>query len=334
HTTRQSWETSLGSPATEPDIADLLGEEFTGALLMGGRSTTSANYTEERGKSTVRHDGRTNAVSAAGNARINHAGAAVTTEIADDHCRHSWLESIGPGNNGFENVYIQAIASGGQVYVHHNILGNNDASTSAAQHGVRCNATNGAICVFFNIVYGHGGNGIQSQTGGASSVFYNNTVYRCNRSNTGGGVRGGIRSTDTDWTVYNNAAMENLQADFLETGGTFDYNASDDATGDDEGSNGLINRTPADEFVSPTSTYTALDLLLLSTSTLIGEGTDISGSGLPDITLDIKGDTITAPYPIGAAYYVAAGGATTRGTPFGHRGTAFNGGRTFHGIIQ
>lgn len=28
------------------------------------------------------------------------------------------------------------------------------------------------------------------------------------------------------------------------------------------------------------------------------------------------------------------GGGTTRGTPFGHRGTAFNGGRTFHGIIQ
>jgi hypothetical protein len=30
----------------------------------------------------------------------------------------------------------------------------------------------------------------------------------------------------------------------------------------------------------------------------------------------------------------AGGGGTTRGTPFGHRGTAFNGGRTFHGIIQ
>lgn len=28
------------------------------------------------------------------------------------------------------------------------------------------------------------------------------------------------------------------------------------------------------------------------------------------------------------------GGATTRGTPFGHRGTAFNGGRIMHGIIQ
>jgi hypothetical protein len=29
----------------------------------------------------------------------------------------------------------------------------------------------------------------------------------------------------------------------------------------------------------------------------------------------------------------AAGGGATRGTPFGHRGTAFNGGRTFHGIL-
>lgn len=31
---------------------------------------------------------------------------------------------------------------------------------------------------------------------------------------------------------------------------------------------------------------------------------------------------------------VGAAPSTTRGTPFGHRGTAFNGGRTFHGIIQ
>lgn len=31
---------------------------------------------------------------------------------------------------------------------------------------------------------------------------------------------------------------------------------------------------------------------------------------------------------------IVVGGATTRGTPFGHRGTAFNGGRTHLGIIQ
>jgi hypothetical protein len=34
------------------------------------------------------------------------------------------------------------------------------------------------------------------------------------------------------------------------------------------------------------------------------------------------------------AFKAVAGGGTTRGTPFGHRGTAFNGGRTYHGIIQ
>lgn len=31
---------------------------------------------------------------------------------------------------------------------------------------------------------------------------------------------------------------------------------------------------------------------------------------------------------------LAGGAATTRGTPFGHRGTAFGGGRTFHGILN
>lgn len=31
---------------------------------------------------------------------------------------------------------------------------------------------------------------------------------------------------------------------------------------------------------------------------------------------------------------LGGGAAATRGTPFGHRGTAFNGGRTFHGIVQ
>lgn len=34
------------------------------------------------------------------------------------------------------------------------------------------------------------------------------------------------------------------------------------------------------------------------------------------------------------ATFTEGGAATTRGTPFGHRGTAFNGGRTFNGIIN
>lgn len=42
----------------------------------------------------------------------------------------------------------------------------------------------------------------------------------------------------------------------------------------------------------------------------------------------------SAAYVLKCAAFKLAGGATTRGTPFGHRGTAFNGGRTFHGILQ
>lgn len=48
------------------------------------------------------------------------------------------------------------------------------------------------------------------------------------------------------------------------------------------------------------------------------------------------GGGTTGPFSIVAVEIKndGAGGATTRGTPFGHRGTAFNGGRTFHGIIN
>jgi hypothetical protein len=37
---------------------------------------------------------------------------------------------------------------------------------------------------------------------------------------------------------------------------------------------------------------------------------------------------------IDAALGGGGGGGTTRGTPFGQRGTAFNGGRTFYGPMR
>lgn len=48
------------------------------------------------------------------------------------------------------------------------------------------------------------------------------------------------------------------------------------------------------------------------------------------------GGSVDGWVAVAAAFQGAGGGGggTTRGTPFGHRGTAFNGGRTFHGIIQ
>jgi hypothetical protein len=55
-------------------------------------------------------------------------------------------------------------------------------------------------------------------------------------------------------------------------------------------------------------------------------GTTTPGTSNSNAFADIGG--------IGIEIKVDAGGAATRGTPFGHRGTAFNGGRSFNGILQ
>lgn len=47
-----------------------------------------------------------------------------------------------------------------------------------------------------------------------------------------------------------------------------------------------------------------------------------------------SGSSLTCLSHIGWEFVSSGGGSTTRGTPFGHRGTAFNGGRTFNGILQ
>lgn len=49
-----------------------------------------------------------------------------------------------------------------------------------------------------------------------------------------------------------------------------------------------------------------------------------------------SGDFTGSIWATAGLHLVAASGgaAATRGTPFGHQGTAFNGGRTFHGILQ
>lgn len=81
-----------------------------------------------------------------------------------------------------------------------------------------------------------------------------------------------------------------------------------------------------------TSVYAELD----GASHVVGE---ICRQLVASGTTDAYGTTISAApnnSVISVVVYKEAGGGggTTRGTPFGHRGTAFNGGRTFHGIIQ
>lgn len=306
YTTRQAWEDALAGTLSAAEIADCLGEEFTGALSMSGHVTTSSFYMECRGKAGARHDGRRNSVSGLGNARVNYAGSGFICGIFDEHCRYSWMESVGPGNNDVDHVIVASLSAGAVVYIHHNLIGNDGAATTGANHGATINGGNGTCHFYFNFLWGFGGNGIRGQSQAAGSAGYNNTIYKNNRANIAGGVRAGIRSDDADFTWNNNAVFETLNNNFIETAGTFNYNAADTASV--TGANSLSSRTTANEFVNPTTTYSALDLRLKSGNTLDAAGVDLSGSGLPDITLDITGTTISGAYPIGAHKFVSGGG--------------------------
>lgn len=305
YTTRQAWEDSLAGTLLAAEISDCLGEAFTGALQMAGHVTTASFYMECRGKAGFRHDGRRNSVSGLGNARVAHAANAITTDIADEYVRYSWMEQIGPGNNGTDAVFVQAIAgTGSAIYIHHNIIGNDGASTSAANHGCRVNGTNGNVSVYRNYIFGFGGNGAQGQSAQASA-FYNNTIYGNNRSNTAAGARAGIRGDDADFTYHNNAVFDNLITNFAENAGTFDYSATNSAS--PTGANSIGSLTTANQFENPTTTWASIDLRLKSGSALIGEGSDLSGTGLPEIATSIRGLAVTGNWDIGADQFVAAG---------------------------
>lgn len=70
-----------------------------------------------------------------------------------------------------------------------------------------------------------------------------------------------------------------------------------------------------------------------SADTSLGTSTDATyASGVPGLHCYNGGTGATMDNWVGGN--ITYGGSTTRGMPFGHKGTAFNGGRTFHGIIQ
>jgi hypothetical protein len=75
-----------------------------------------------------------------------------------------------------------------------------------------------------------------------------------------------------------------------------------------------------------------LDFRIKSTSALKDTGTTDSTNNATDIVGTARPQG--SAYDVGCWEYAATGGGTTRGTPFGQRGTAFNGGRTFYGPMR
>lgn len=298
YTTKQAWEDSLPATITEPEIGQGLAEEFTGALNLSGITTSAANYVEWRAKAGARHDGRAHAVSGLGNCRTNHSGAVSTIQANLNYCRIAWDEIRGPGNNTFSCIIVDNVTSS-EIYIHHNIL-HNDGASIGANPGIYLDDGSAFIAyVYSNIIYGFGADGIRIFAVAAGSLIDSNTIAFCNLEGAGGGA--GIRANvDADPAIRNNASFSNQNLDIRGTAGTMDYNATSDGTGDDEGANGLANLVTTSQFVSGTSTYSTIDLRLKAGSALIGEGQDLSGSGLPDVTLDITGAVRSSTWDIGA----------------------------------
>ncbi len=144
----------------------------------------------------------------------------------------------------------------------------------------------------------------------ANSVCLCNTFYKNNLDNSVG--NGGILTGSTNFLIENNACFDNLQADIYGTAGTLDYNATSDTTGDDEGANGIANLTTANQFVNPTATWTATDLLHKAGHGMT-PGTTFDPATYPEINVPIQNGAsrtiVSGTWDIGAGQYVAAGGA-------------------------
>lgn len=309
-----------GVSLADAEIGRMMAQEFTAAFNFDGRTTTSTLYGELQAEPGAEHDGRHHAQSGLGNARFNHSGAVATVRLRDDFVRLAWMEVQGPGNNNFACVQIVDVAAGSQIYVHHNILHNDWASTAADNSGI---ITFDADCQWFvyrNIFFGFGGTGVRTDQAAANSVIFYNTVYGNNRNFTGAdNSRGGIAvgsAADTNVAMRYNAAFRNRNVDIRLTRGIQNYNYSSDASAANEGAQSVGNVDTTLQFVSPidvsgsSATWASLNLLLISGASLIGAGVVESNATYPEIDYPVNDryNALGASWDIGAAQFGAGGG--------------------------
>jgi len=313
-TTPQAWEDNLDAELTEVEIGQCLGEEFTAGTSFDGHTCAADKYYHLTAKSGNEHDGRSNAVSAAGNARV-HITSANTYPflLMDEYVRISWMEVRETSAARRPLIYLLSVGAC-DIQIHHNIIYSEHTSPLAGQLGIQVNDADCVAKVYRNIIYGVDEDGAALASAAVGCAFLHNTIYNCNHVDTAG--RGGIACTDADWEIKCNASFDNSTGgngkDIVDATGTLDYNATSDTTGDDEGANGIADLTTADQFTNPTTTWADCDLTIKAGADLIDEGTSFSADTYPEINVAItKGATratISGTWDIGADEYAAAGG--------------------------
>ncbi len=312
YTTPQAWEDALVNNEGVL-VGECYGEVFA-RVAFDGVAYNSTNYPHLTAHAGNEHDGRAHEVSAKGNARIEW-DSNNTLNILDDYMRVSWLEVKGNGNQDIQSILIRYQASGKSIIFRHCICHNNAASATGGNRGLLLWPT-GLAYVYRNIFYGYGSDGVSPWAGEAGCLFACNTIYSCNGANSVS--YGGFNTDSANWTIENNACFTNKQYDIRGVAGTLDYNATSDTTGDDEGANGIANLTTANQFVNPTTTWAATDLLHKAGHGMT-PGTTFNPATYPEIDVPIQNGAtrtaITGTWDIGAGQYVTAGSTSPSTSP-------------------
>lgn len=171
---------------------------------------------------------------------------------------------------------------------------------------------------FYNIVtFGNFG-GLYSGNG-------TDNLYHCSSSGITGGTFG-FRAAGGTVNCYACIAKNHGFGDFSGAGG--DYNVSGDTSA--PGANSWISQTGV--FVNESSGTFDLHLAVAKYGSY--PTANYQGS-VAALSLDIDNNARPTVNPnCGCDEPAGGGGGATRGMPFGTRGTAFNGGRTFRGLIR
>ncbi|MFQ5493935.1 MAG: hypothetical protein ACE5EX_01005 [Phycisphaerae bacterium] len=304
-----SWLNSLPGTLTEIETGECKAEAFVENVTINNSITAVDKYILLTASATARHDGRANAVSGAGNARVD-AGTTKSKKsisISDDHCRVEWLEWLNAGGGPKAATHAFEIlgqtAADAVEHINANIIHNDEQSSRNGNVAIRPTDPDADLECYRNIVYGMGGSMFRNTDNSGHTNFYNNTGWKNNKS--GDVLVKGVWSSLVNTTIKNNVSFDTSGADdYLITNATTSNNASTDATGD----TGLINLTATEELVNPSSlgfpNWSQTDLLQKSGATLNDAGTAL---GAP-YDVDITGDTVTGTWDVGADEVAGGGG--------------------------
>jgi hypothetical protein len=305
--------------ADEYRTAECYSFDDTTALTITGWTTDATRFIQIITPSAERHDGKWNA----SKYRMSFSGATGIT-LGEPYIYFEGIQfQISEGGSTARTTVLVGSVGAGNIYVDACIFRQNPASAGTGSLVGFANTDASTTAVIRNTLFYD----FRQGTGRGVSVnpgivfLYNCTGHNCDET---------YRRGSGTLTARNCLANDSTDG-FV---GTFDaasnYNASDVA-GDAPGANSRNGASGTATFVDEAND----DFHLGASDTNCKDlGEDLSGA-THGFSTDVDGATRTGSWDIGFDEITAGGGGvTTRGTPFGHRGTAFNGGRTFHGIIQ